>query len=298
MPDAKPPGSPRLTAGLIERIRDAEARYRLEGWRGPGEVVSAAVAIAEAGMAGPAIIDLAGDDRAPAEEVLRDLDRALVEIGLEPLVAGDALNHEVARLCRMYLAGHLEATSLAARIWNLWNLSGMPDDALGHLETATHLYVDLPEFTSQEEYRGAVRSLCRGGRTTPPLRADGPALGGSHQSGLRISRSGHHDVVPARGIERCQLRWLREQLVQLVEAARVLDIHDTSEVVGQTAMLVERDHQEVLTPIAAHPDRAAVGEILELARQLDGVDPGSADRIRANELDHGGSAFQRYRSRG
>ena len=144
---------------LLERIRGAEAPYRLEAWREPSEVVSAAVAIADAGLGGPALIDLAGDDRAPREEVLRDLDRALHELGLEPLATADALRREAARLGRRFLDGELDAPSLAARIWVLWGLAGMPQDALADLDLATHMFLDEPEYTSEAEYREAVESF-------------------------------------------------------------------------------------------------------------------------------------------
>ena len=89
-----------LTPGMIERIREAEARYRLEPFRGPSDIVGCAVALMEVGLGGSAFVDLARDDRAATEEILRDLDGALWEVGLEPLASVEALNHEVARIGR------------------------------------------------------------------------------------------------------------------------------------------------------------------------------------------------------
>lgn len=105
----------------FQDFRVAEAAFRLEPseWTQP-DVIKAAVQLVSAGLDGPNLATLAGDDHADWREVRRALDLALQDLGQEPLGLTQAFRVLLDRAATDLVDGRHERDAVAKRIARGW----------------------------------------------------------------------------------------------------------------------------------------------------------------------------------
>jgi hypothetical protein len=145
----RPPDDP------FERLRDAEARFRLRRHRAEEAVVDAAVSLLAAGVDTPEVAIVAGDDRVEHGELGLDLDRALVALELEPLTVQMAGLRLAIAIAREIVAGEGDLRAAAQELWELWLASDEPEQ-LNDLAITADGFVDAPEYISLDALREAA----------------------------------------------------------------------------------------------------------------------------------------------
>ncbi len=147
-------GSP-VDPARLDRLRDAEARFRLRRVRASTEVVEAAVGLLLEGIDLPEVAIVAGDDRVDDRELENDLDRALAALGLGAMTFEEAAVRYAGSVAAELLDGRQDPKSAAATLWSLWVDTDYAD-ALSDLGQTAEGFLDVHEFVSESDLRAAA----------------------------------------------------------------------------------------------------------------------------------------------
>jgi len=142
-------------ASLSERLRDAEAAFRLEPGRGSTALVAVAVDMLVAGVSTPGITGLAGDDAAPSEDVERDFGAVLRELGLTALTPADSALRMAREIAHALGAGTVAPRDAATRLWTLFVAADYPDE-LAEFANIADGFGCIPEHVTKVDLRAAA----------------------------------------------------------------------------------------------------------------------------------------------
>jgi hypothetical protein len=143
-------------ATLIEAFRAAEAEYRMYPWRSRDLLVSAAAELLAAGIGTSGVTALAGDDRAESDELEHDLDRALAELGLQPLGRAEAAIWSTRSVAIAVVNGQISTATGASRVWDHFRETDYAAGPLAVFASSADGFISAPEYVSEDDFKRAA----------------------------------------------------------------------------------------------------------------------------------------------